>query len=86
MDYNFSAVSTEELLKMEAAIAKEKAARRDTQFGELVSQLCNAFNELRKEFPTATLEVERDCYECGNTIYIDLFEYFNELEPSDICK
>lgn len=86
MDYNFSAVSTEELLKMEAAIAKEKAARRDTQFGKLVSQLCNSFNELRKEFPSVTLEVERDCYECGNTIYIDLFEYFDTLEPSYFSK
>lgn len=86
MDYNFSGISTEELLKMEAAISKEKEARKDAQFSNLVIQLCSAFNELRKEFPSVTLEVERDCYECGNTIYVDLFEYFDTLEPSYFSK
>lgn len=86
MDYNFSGISTEELLKMEAAILKEKEARKDARFDNLVIQLCNSFNELRKEFPSVSVEVESDCYDCGNTIYIDLFEYFDTLEPRYFSK
>ena len=58
MNYDFSGVSNEELKAMEAAIVKERNSRRDVRYTELVNALCNAFNELRREFPTTTLDVD----------------------------
>ena len=87
MDYNFSAVSTEELLKMEAAIKAEKVKRDNALYNELVETLCNAFNELRKAFPTTCLEIDIECGECDYSTSLDLIDYFfNGLKPSDFSR
>ena len=44
MEYDFSALSFEELQKMESAIAKERDSRREARFTEMVDIICNAFN------------------------------------------
>ena len=87
MNYDFSGVSTEELKAMEAAIVKERNSRREVRYNELVNALCNAFNELRREFPTTCLDVDIECDQCDYSTSLDLIEYFrNGLKPSDFSR
>lgn len=87
MEYDFSAISYEELKKMEAAINAEKIRREDVHFNELVATLCNAFNELKKEFPTVRLDIDVECPDCEVVDDLDLMEYFcNGLKPADFCR
>lgn len=87
MNYDFSSVSNEELKAMEAAIVKERNSRREVRYTELVNALCNAFNELRREFPTTCLDVDIECGECDYNTSLDLIEYFcNGLKPSDFSR
>lgn len=83
MEYDFSALSFEELQKMESAIAKERDSRREARFTEMVDIICNAFNQLKKEFPFASLDI--NCPNCG--VSLDLMNYFSHgLKPSDFCR
>ena len=70
MNYDFSGVSTEELKAMEAAIKAEQLKRDDAHYNELIATLCNAFNELKREFPTTCLDIDIECGECdySNTL------------------
>lgn len=87
MNYDFSGVSNDELIMMEAAIKAEKLKRDDAHYNELVATLCNAFNELKKEFPTTTLDIDIECRECDYSDTLDLIDYFfNGLKPSDFCR
>ena len=84
MNYDFSGVSIEELKAMEAAIKAEKLKRDDAHYNELVATLCNAFNELQREFPTTCLDID---IECDYSTSLDLIEYFcNGLKPSDFYR
>lgn len=87
MYYDFSSVSNDELILMEAAIKAEKLKRDDAHYNELVATLYNAFNELKKEFPTTTLDIDIECGECDYSNTLDLIDYFfNGLKPSDFCR
>ena len=87
MEYDFSGLTFDELQKMEAAIVKERNSRREVRYNELVNALCNAFNELRREFPTTCLDVDIECGECDYSTTLDLIEYFcNGLKPSDFSR
>ena len=87
MNYDFSGVSTEELKAMEAAIKAEQLKRDDAHYNELIATLCNAFNELKREFPTTCLDIDIECGECDYSNTLDLIEYFcNGLKPSDFSR
>ena len=87
MNYDFSSVSNDELIMMEAAIKAEKLKRDDAHYNELVATRCNAFNELKIEFPTTTLDIDLECGECDYSNTLDLIDYFfNGLKPSDFCR
>ena len=87
MNYDFSGVSNDELIMMEAAIKAEKLRRDDAHYNELVATLCNAFNELKKAFPTTTLDIDIEGGECDYSNTLDLIDYFfNGLKPSDFCR
>ena len=87
MEYDFSGLTFDELQKMEAAIVKERNARKEARYNELVATLCNAFNELKKAFPTACLDIDIECGECDYSTTLDLIEYFcNGLKPSDFSR
>ena len=87
MEYDFSGLTFEELQKMEAAIVKERNARKEARYNELVATLCNAFNELKKEFPTTCLDIDIECGECDYSNTLDLMNYFcNGLKPADFYR
>ena len=87
MNYDFSGVSNDELIMMEAAIKAEKLKRDDAHYNELVATLCNAFNELKKAFPTACLDIDIECGECDYSTSLDLMDYFCDgLKPADFYR
>ena len=87
MNYDFSGVSNDELIMMEAAIKEEKQKRDNAHYNELVATLCNAFNELKKAFPTTCLDIDIECGECDYSNTLDLMDYFcNGLKPADFYR
>ena len=87
MNYDFSGVSNDELIMMEAAIKAEKLKRDDAHYNELIATLCNAFNELKRAFPTTCLDIDIECGECDYSNTLDVIDYFCDgLKPSDFYR
>ena len=58
------------------------AARRD----ELIQAVCDAMNQLHKEFPTIELRMGYQCSECSMDDEVDMMEYFcggKKMNPKD---
>ena len=87
MNYDFSGVSNDELIMMEAAIKAEKLRRDDAHYNELIATLCNAFNELKRAFPTTCLDIDIECGECDYSNTLDVIDYFCDgLKPADFYR
>lgn len=81
LDFDFSKISHEDLVRMEAAIKKEKDKRKDVRYAELVNQFCSAYNALKIEFPYAELEFESECPDCDVAITFNVLDQFEDLSP-----
>lgn len=82
LDFDFSKISHEDLVRMEEAIRKEKEKRKNARFAELVVQFCGAYNALKAEFPFTELEFESECPDCDVSMEFNIFDQFEILSPN----
>lgn len=86
LDFDFSKMSHDDLIRMESAIQEEKEKRKTARYAELVVQFCNAYNALKAEFPYTELMFDSDCRHCGEPLEFDVFEQFENITPNMLCR
>ena len=60
--------------------------RKSHRRGELIETICNAMNELYKDFPSTGLNIERRCPDCGEEEDFDVIYHLcsgRTMKPSD---
>lgn len=82
LDFDFSKISHEDLVRMETAIQKEKEKRKTARYAELVVQFCGAYNALKAEFPYTELMFETECPDCDVHMEFNIFDQFEDLAPN----
>jgi hypothetical protein len=79
-------MSTLDIQYLIAEYNKVLEERKQSRRGDLIKTICDAMNELYKEFPSTELNIERRCSDCG---YDEDFDILYELcsgrtmKPSD---
>ena len=79
--FDFDVLTTEEL---EAAFVKINGiiqARKDSRRYELIEKVCDAMNELHKEFPGVSLNFSSSCPHCQEEEDYDLLDYYCNGRP-----
>lgn len=84
MAMDFKHMSTEQLKAIIEGANAEVKRRKDARCDKLIQRVCDAMNELHKEFPYVQLTLDHDCPECGSNICGDVISYFCGMRPMDI--
>lgn len=64
-----------ELISLMEIIAAEQTARAENHRSELIQDLCDAFNKVKKELPNLKLDIET-YDDSGRYEIINIFDYF----------
>ena len=83
MNMDMRDLSTEKLIDLKNQIKVILQERWESNRTKAIEDFCEAFNRIKKEFPELQLNMERECEDCGIFDYVDLFYYFDTLNPSD---
>ena len=78
-------MSTSDLKNLIAECNKVLEERKSQRRDELIKTICDAMNELYKEFPSTELNIEKRCSDCGTDEDFDVLYYLcsgRTLKPS----
>jgi hypothetical protein len=79
-------MSTLDIQYLIAKYNKVLEERKQSRRGELIKTICDAMNELYKEFPSTELNIERRCPDCGEVEDFDVMYHLcsgRTMKPSD---
>lgn len=76
---DFIDMSWDELEELEKAVHLEKIHRKEKRFNELAKVAAEALTALKNEYPCVELTIEAHCEECGESIDLNLFDYFKHF-------
>lgn len=79
-------ISTADLQNLIAECNKVLEERKNQRRDELIKTICDAMNELYKEFPSTELNIERRCPDCGDEEDFDVLYSLcsgRTVKPSD---
>lgn len=80
------AMPTLDIQNLIAECNKVLEERRSQRRDDLIKTICDAMNELYKEFPSTELNIEKRCSECGEEDDFDVIYQLcsgRSMKPSD---
>lgn len=84
--FEVKSASAGDLKAMISMCERELEIRNVARRDELIQAVCDAMNQLYKEFPMVGLRMEYKCSECAIEDYVDMMEYFcggKQMSPND---